>query len=1220
MMRHLNKIIFINSATIRYEEVMLDGNVHFIGTQGVGKSTLLRAILFFYNGDTQKLGIPREKKIFAEYYFPNTNSYVLYEVQRKTGSITVLVMRSGSGVVFRFIDAPYDREWLMRDHQPLERWGDIRQELDQRGIDSSNRIDRLIDYRDIIYGNPSVPPANRKYALLESKQYQNIPRTITNVFLNTKLEASFIKETIIHSLSEEELIIDLLAYRHHLHDFEKEYEDIQTFLQPKTQQQAEKIISHFNRNRQRKADQLQSSARLSASLVLAEKELEGQKKELEKANQQKEAIQQKQAEREKRQHNQISLIRGNIKSLEGKIREAQKKDREYREKDIKTILEKYKREQEWKNALGQIETERTSLTAQYESIEQQFKVLRQQLQNKIAQLKTSEKQQQQDQQQEYLERKEASVKEQDKQLQLLQKIQDDKLEGLQTQVEAYRNQLSNLREERIALAGKQWRAGEIQEYKDLINRLENEANTATHQIKEARERRENLRSEWQRKAEKLQEQKERDHQKLQTQKEAREKQLAAIQSKLSRHQHALYGYLQEHHPQWRETIGRVAREEVLFSESLKPVLHKISELFFGLELNLNGLEITAKSLEQYELEKKRLEEQLEALKKDFSALETNLKDDLDRLTKRFKPKVREINDEMQRLEVEQQQKRAQAEKDKIHLEELQHTAKKEKANALEKVEQQITGALSQFQNQQKLVEQQRQKWKKEDEKLRVATLSKIKQREKARDEKLKEIRQHFKAEIEEAGKQEEHLKQQQTQKLKAAGANTQRLSELAEKLDKIKIELEFIDENRELVIEYRKDKRELIDRIGDFKGQREKEAQKLGRTQDSLEEMMRKHKEKLRQIETAIQDRNENIRRLEAGFEEFEQFSKSEIYAEIESEMQSLSEDGDAYAVKKSIQELRDINHELQTLRENLRDATNRFLSRFSDANLFHFPTQPRTTEEYLYFAADLKEFIDENKISEFERRVNERFANILHTVSNETSNLINREGDIQKVVTNINRDFRERNFVGIIQSIELRVENSANRVVNTLKRIREYEQERGFDLGEKNLFNLESGEGQNKRAVEFLQQLNRDIQEAKRDQVSLSNAFELRFRVVENENDSGWVEKLSHVGSEGTDVLVKAMINILLLNVFKESASRKFKDFRLHCMMDEVGRLHPTNVRGILKFANDRNIMLINGSPVEQDAMAYRHIYELRKDSKSQTLVKRLITVGQPISNQNSI
>lgn len=37
-MRNLNRIIFINSANIPYaDDIYLNGNVHFIGTQGVGK-------------------------------------------------------------------------------------------------------------------------------------------------------------------------------------------------------------------------------------------------------------------------------------------------------------------------------------------------------------------------------------------------------------------------------------------------------------------------------------------------------------------------------------------------------------------------------------------------------------------------------------------------------------------------------------------------------------------------------------------------------------------------------------------------------------------------------------------------------------------------------------------------------------------------------------------------------------------------------------------------------------------------------------------------------------------------------------------------------------------------------------------------------------------------------------------------------------------------------
>ena len=108
----------------------------------------------------------------------------------------------------------------------------------------------------------------------------------------------------------------------------------------------------------------------------------------------------------------------------------------------------------------------------------------------------------------------------------------------------------------------------------------------------------------------------------------------------------------------------------------------------------------------------------------------------------------------------------------------------------------------------------------------------------------------------------------------------------------------------------------------------------------------------------------------------------------------------------------------------------------------------------------------------------------------------------------------------------------------------------------------------------------------------------------------SNWVEKLSNVGSDGTDILVKAMVNIMLINVFKRKISRKFGDFKLHCMMDEIGKLHPNNVEGILKFANVRNINLINSSPTTYNAQAYKYTYSLSKDEKSNTVVKTLLTI----------
>ena len=69
---------------------------------------------------------------------------------------------------------------------------------------------------------------------------------------------------------------------------------------------------------------------------------------------------------------------------------------------------------------------------------------------------------------------------------------------------------------------------------------------------------------------------------------------------------------------------------------------------------------------------------------------------------------------------------------------------------------------------------------------------------------------------------------------------------------------------------------------------------------------------------------------------------------------------------------------------------------------------------------------------------------------------------------------------------------------------------------------------------------------------------------------------------------------------MYSKKVLRRFKDFKLHCMMDEIGKLHPNNVNGILKFANDRNIILINGSPTELNRDAYKHVYLLTKGLKA--------------------
>ena len=264
------------------------------------------------------------------------------------------------------------------------------------------------------------------------------------------------------------------------------------------------------------------------------------------------------------------------------------------------------------------------------------------------------------------------------------------------------------------------------------------------------------------------------------------------------------------------------------------------------------------------------------------------------------------------------------------------------------------------------------------------------------------------------------------------------------------------------------------------------------------------------------------------------------------------------------------------------------------------------------YGSCTLQEFIENDKIEMYRSRVSEHYNTILRSVSREVGLLMNHSAEIKGIINDVNRDFQERNFAGVIRSIELRAEESSDKMMLRLRSIRDFTEENSLTIGELNLFSGSDRDKVNEKVVDYLKKFMKQLQkESSRTELTLSDTFRLQFRVQENDNNTGWVERINNVGSDGTDVLVKAMVNIMLINVFKTRASRKNGDFIIHCMMDEIGKLHPSNVSGILQFANVRNIYLINSSPMGYNADLYKYNYLLTKDSKSQTHIKRLVTIN---------
>lgn len=216
----------------------------------------------------------------------------------------------------------------------------------------------------------------------------------------------------------------------------------------------------------------------------------------------------------------------------------------------------------------------------------------------------------------------------------------------------------------------------------------------------------------------------------------------------------------------------------------------------------------------------------------------------------------------------------------------------------------------------------------------------------------------------------------------------------------------------------------------------------------------------------------------------------------------------------KTDKSCKELNDEITRLFMNLnrkitqlRKEVNEFTGNFSVDNLFSFPTKFADDTAYLHFANDLHEFMEEHRIEEFVKRVNDRHSDIFRQISSDTAELTSREGAIQSVVKKINDDFVARNFVGIIQRIEMRVDDSSNKIVLALREIQKFDDEHSFDMGIANLFSSDNEDRTKAKAIELLRQLIREMATYRSNTITLSDSFELKFRVVENQNDTGFVE-----------------------------------------------------------------------------------------------------------------
>ena len=1215
-MKYLNKIIFINSANIPYAEISVDGNVHFTGTQGVGKSTVLRALLFFYNADKHRLGIQQGQKPFDEFYFRQSNSYILYEVMRDNGAYTILVSRYQGRASWRFIDAPYRREWLIADDkQVLSDWVKIRERID-RNVAVSARIESGAMFKDIIFGNTHDSKYTR-YALVQSSHYQNIPRSIQNVFLNTKLDADFIKNTIIQSMADEELPIDLQTYRRLVTDFEREYDEIDCWFRQTrdgnypVRQQALKIAEQ-GRTIVALDQQLSDVWRmLNHAISYSEQRiplLEAEAAEIK-------ALIEKEHDREKEltaeYDKEKDSLNQELGANKGKLKEIAQARKNFDDIGINDMLTLADRETAIRQEAADKQTLLDDLLKTHASIEEKYNIARGKLENarqafenrqnetyyqKQAMLQTSRKK-----------LDDERTRNRNKVIETFDDWRhesDERLQMLVTEQNKADNALKELR---------QWHpmADEINQADEQLRQLNlmEKENAAKQEATKSQITQ--IAAEYEMKEAEMKQASRREQERLEADRKQAIAQITKIDDLLSHLDGSLYKWLCDNADGWENTIGKVVDEErILYAQGLEPQLDATSDDLFGIKLNLDNITSVHRTPDEYRLEKENLDEQVQHIDRQLAQLPVILQEEISKLGKKYAAQLNPLRQHATLLKVEEEQipikrQNLQNLRHKLEMEEQERISQEKDIRerfyneALLKVQSEKDARLkSEIKNKKDLKELDTSFSKASkalDEELRIfkeTQISENAERNREFAEQKKQLDEQLKAEL--AGK----------------GVDTNLLEQYRKALEDLNALLSRIDKERPTVIRYHDAADNLFAKEPEIKKTIKDIDQRLSMMRQRYEDKRTRIGKKLKEMEEQQKMVLKELAHRKDGLNLYHQMIENEHLVPDT----FLSDD-------KMVQTQQDCQQLLSQLRgtviqkresiDKLKDTVVSFNRNFKPQNAFHFNTMPVTDNDYMQIAVDLQDFMDNNKIEEFRSRTSEHYKDILGRISAEIGSLMKRRSDVDEVIIDINKDFVEKNFAGVIKSIELRANESSDKLMQLLISIHDYTVENALSIGELNLFSNDNRDDVNRKVVDYLKSLSHQLQnEPNRQTVSLGDAFRLQFRVKENDNDTGWVERINNVGSDGTDILVKAMVNIMLINVFKKKAAKKSGDFIVHCMMDEIGRLHPNNIKGILQFANSRNIYLINSSPTSYNPYDYRYTYLLSKHgirTRVEKLLKRI-------------
>ncbi|MCD6066421.1 MAG: ATP-binding protein [Bacteroidetes bacterium] len=1199
----------INIASNKYADVEMSGNTCFVGTNNFGKTSLQRAILFFYSANSRGLGISASQKPFEEHYFRYENSFLVYEVATEEKNFFVIIYRHHK-LNFRFVDSPYNPDFFFNENDEALKIGDVLKKLDKFGIYYSNQIDTFERYRNILYGTETDKMLSKFHILRGNEKYQNIPKSITNVFLSSKssIDSRFIKDFIANSLSSESTSIKLEQVERQLRQFNEKYTDIETYLKKETQQLIELIDKKFDQVKMLKGSQLEMADKLGSSLKYAEVQNESIRDASKQKEEELDTLQNEHNAQKEHIEGKQQDIREEIGYYDRTIREANKKLKEYQSQNIEDAVEKNKQREQLQVELNMARKEYETLTSNVSSIELKYSTLMEQLKNERGSYINNINAKTSTIFNDYNERQLLAKNELNKKENELKQRREDALADASAEITSKQIEFNELKSEEKVIRNTRFYEAEIKQLETELAELR----AVTYKNRSEKAIKSNLiqtlQKEWEATEAKIKSSLANQVTKVNNEIIKKKTEIKEIEGKLEVQDGALYGFLEGNIKDWHNTIGKVCNEDILFRTDLEPEVQKeVINSLYGVSLKLDSVNIVSKSLEEYQGAKNELLAQIRELEDSLNQFQVSNNEEKMLAADRYGKQLGELKEDVKVLSYSLELAEKREKKLMLELDDW-------KQKASEEIEASLSGNRNKF----NLVEEELSILNKKKnnmlndfnlqfEQLRAYHLDRIADLKERQEAEIKDIETEKDKTVASFDAKEKEMNEEKETSFKSKGVDSKQVKEVDKKIKQIQEDIKEIEQYSQIVNDYLKDKRELFDKLPDLIQKKEEYMKSSQELNNQLEEANRKFNLKNMELRKQKRSFDEELIEFNNGINYFtKNFRETPVYNKYEDVIERAEPKKTNYSVMDLCTQLLKNDSHFNEEYGAFQRYVNEFAGKFRMDNHFNFMIRNDASQaEYERFAQNVSNFIHENKIELSIAETATQIGLVTDSIASKVKELSGQQEKIQHIITLIADDFKKAEFEEskLIEFIKIKLEESDNKVYKMLKKIEEFKDEHGVFYGE-GLFNTDYATGGknkeiNNRAVKLLENLRLSIKEQEQEEIRLQDLFELKFNIKEGMNETGWTHKIDSIGSTGTDILVKAIIYITLLHVFiKESSHRSSKAFKVHCIIDEVGQISAHYLKELLKFAKNRNIMMINGLPNKSGLEShYKYTYQFRRE-----------------------